>query len=142
MTETRTPPMISTSDQAPPPTDSSATKSKLSRRIWGSVRGILTPIAAIVVALLISGLILLLAGYDPLLAFQVMWKGAFGDLRTITEVLLKATPLILIGVGLAAWTYFAAKPEGIGDAWAGGFSGWISLLLFVGLGWVLWRRGS
>jgi simple sugar transport system permease protein len=93
--------MISTSDQAPPPTDSSATKSKIWRQIWGSVRGILTPIAAIVVALLISGLILLLAGYDPLLAFQVMWKGAFGDLRTITEVLLKATPLILIGVGLA-----------------------------------------
>lgn len=46
----------------------------------------------------------------------------------------------LIGVGLAAWTYFVAKPEGIGDAWAGGFSGWISLLLFAGLGWVLWRR--
>jgi putative OPT family oligopeptide transporter len=46
----------------------------------------------------------------------------------------------LIGVGLAAWTYFVAKPEGIGDAWAGGFSGWVSLLLFVGLGWVLWKR--
>lgn len=48
----------------------------------------------------------------------------------------------LIGVGLAAWTYFVAKPGGIGDAWAGGFSSWISLLLFAGLGWVLWRRSS
>jgi putative OPT family oligopeptide transporter len=46
----------------------------------------------------------------------------------------------LIGVGLAAWTYFVAKPEGVGDAWLGGFSPWLSLLLFVGLGWILWRR--
>ncbi|GAB4327024.1 MAG: oligopeptide transporter, OPT family [Candidatus Zixiibacteriota bacterium] len=46
----------------------------------------------------------------------------------------------LIGVGLAAWTYFAAKPEGIGDAWAGPFSSVISLLLFAGLAWILWRR--
>ncbi|MBD3298665.1 MAG: oligopeptide transporter, OPT family [candidate division Zixibacteria bacterium] len=46
----------------------------------------------------------------------------------------------LIGVGLAAWTYFVAKPGGIGDAWAGPFSSVISLLLFVGLAWVLWRR--
>ena len=30
-----------------------------------------------------------------------MWKGAFADLRTITELLIKATPLILIAAGLA-----------------------------------------
>ena len=101
MTETQTPPMISTSDPVPPPADSGATTSKLFRQILNSLRGILIPIAAILVALLISGIILLMAGYNPLIAFKVMWAGAFGDLRTISEVLLKATPLILIGIGLA-----------------------------------------
>lgn len=86
MSETHTP-TVSSSAQLP--------------RLWDSLRGILTPIGAIAVALFISGLILLAAGYNPLEAFKVMWEGAFSDMRTFTEVLLKATPLILIGVGLA-----------------------------------------
>ncbi len=89
MSETQTP-IISPSDQP-----------SVGLRIWDSLRGILTPIGAIAVALFISGLILLAAGYNPLEAFKVMWEGAFSDMRTFTEVLLKATPLILIGVGLA-----------------------------------------
>jgi general nucleoside transport system permease protein len=62
---------------------------------------VLTPLAAILVALLVSGLILLATGYDPALAFSAMWNGAFADLRTISEVLIKATPLILIAAGLS-----------------------------------------
>ena len=70
-------------------------------RLWRGVWSSLTPLAAILVALLVSGLILLLAGYDPLNAYVILFNGAFGDTRTITEVALKATPLILIGGGLA-----------------------------------------
>ncbi|MGC8781492.1 MAG: ABC transporter permease [Anaerolineae bacterium] len=62
---------------------------------------VLTPLAAIAVALLVSALILLASGYDPAVAFAAMWQGAFADLRTITELLIKATPLILIAAGLA-----------------------------------------
>jgi len=46
-------------------------------------------------------LILLVSGYNPAVAFVAMWRGAFADLRTITELLIKATPLILIAAGLA-----------------------------------------
>ena len=56
---------------------------------------------AIAVALLISGFLLLLSGYDPLIAFKALVQGAFGDQRVLSEVLLQATPLILIGSGLA-----------------------------------------
>ncbi len=69
-------------------------------RIFRSVLGITLPIAAIVIALVISGVILLVAGYDPVQAFEAMWSGAFGDIRSISEVLLNATPLIMIGAGL------------------------------------------
>lgn len=65
------------------------------------VATIISPIAAIILALTISALLLLAAGFNPARAFTVIWQGAFGDLRTITEVLIKATPLILIGSGLA-----------------------------------------
>ncbi len=62
---------------------------------------ILSPIAAIALALAISAILLLASGYSPARAYSVMWNGAFGDLRTFSEVLIKATPLILIGSGLA-----------------------------------------
>lgn len=62
---------------------------------------IITPVAAIAVALLVSALLLIVAGFSPIEAYTVMWNGAFGDLRAFTEVLIKATPLILIGSGLA-----------------------------------------
>jgi general nucleoside transport system permease protein len=71
------------------------------RRARAIVSTVLTPLAAIAVALVASGLILLVTGYDPILAFSSMWNGAFADLRTITELLIKATPLILIAAGLA-----------------------------------------
>jgi len=47
----------------------------------------------------------------------------------------------LIAVALAGYVYLVGKPEGIGDAWLGGFSGWLALALFAGLAYVLWRRG-
>jgi ABC-type uncharacterized transport system permease subunit len=70
--------------------------SRLSKFLWGVVG----PIAAILVAFLVSGIILLMAGYNPVFAYITLLEGAFGDMRVITEVLLQATPLILIGAGL------------------------------------------
>lgn len=75
--------------------------SRWARRGLNIVSTVLTPVAAIIAALLVSALILLIGGYDPLAAFSAMWQGAFADLRTITELLIKAIPLILIAAGLA-----------------------------------------
>jgi len=71
---------------------------RIGHALW---RVLVVPSGAILVALAVSALLLLLAGFNPLEAYKVMWSGAFRDVRTFTEVLLKATPLILIGVGLA-----------------------------------------
>ncbi len=70
-------------------------------KLRGILSGILSPILAILTAFLVSAIILLLAGFDPINAFETLLEGSFGDVRVITEVLLQATPLILIGVGLA-----------------------------------------
>ena len=64
-------------------------------------RIIAPPSAAVAVALLVGGILLLSAGYSPLKAYGEMWTGAFGSLNNLAETLLKSTPLILIGSGLA-----------------------------------------
>ena len=61
---------------------------------------VLPPIAAVLAALGVSALLLALTGYHAADVVNVMVLGAFADERSIAEVLLKATPLILIGVGL------------------------------------------
>ncbi|RME84114.1 MAG: ABC transporter permease [Caldilineae bacterium] len=78
-----------------------APASGLRRRWQVLLWSTLGPIAAILAAFVVSGLMLLVAGFDPLFAFATLLRGAFGDLRVISEVLLQATPLMLIGVGLA-----------------------------------------
>jgi len=60
-----------------------------------------TPFAAIPLALLIGAAILWITGSDPVKAYQAMWVGAFRDKTAVAEVLVKATPLIFIGIGLA-----------------------------------------
>jgi general nucleoside transport system permease protein len=86
---------------ATPARDPAVASPSWTRRARGIAGAILTPLAAIATALLVSGLILLVCGYDPVQAFSAMWKGAFADPRTVTEVLIKATPLIIIASGLA-----------------------------------------
>ncbi len=69
---------------------------------WPTVRhALLLPVLALGAALLAGVLILAVTGYDPLRAYQFMWRGVFGSQRTFSEVLLKATPLILTGSGIA-----------------------------------------
>ena len=73
----------------------------LGLRLAGRVASaILPPIAAVLLALAVSALLLQLNGFHASDVVKVMVLGAFADERSISEVLLKATPLILIGVGL------------------------------------------
>ncbi len=67
----------------------------------GRFEGALTPIFAILIALAFGAILMLMAGYNPVTAYGEMLAGIFGDARNFGEVLLKATPLILIGAGLA-----------------------------------------
>lgn len=58
------------------------------------------PIASIVLALAVSGIVLLLAGVNPFLAYGQMFKEAFGSAYGFNEVLVKSTPLILCSLGV------------------------------------------
>lgn len=56
--------------------------------------------AALIGALLIGAFFILLAKSDPFLAYQVMLTGPFTSSFGLTEVVVRATPLLLTGLGI------------------------------------------
>lgn len=60
----------------------------------------LFPIVAVAIALAFGAVLLFISGFNGWDVINVMLLGVFQDLRSVSEVLLKAVPLILIGAGL------------------------------------------
>jgi simple sugar transport system permease protein len=61
---------------------------------------LLLPVAAVVAALLVGALLLLMLGVSPLSAYGSLFSGALGNVSGITQTLTKATPLLLVGLGI------------------------------------------
>ncbi len=65
----------------------------------------LVSLAAIFVSLLLAlvtiAIVFRLFGLDPLAAYARMFRGAFGSVYGLSETLVKAIPLLIIGVGLS-----------------------------------------
>jgi len=69
----------------------------------------LVPVASFVLALLFGAVLLALAGANPLQTYRAMLEGAFGtpdqwrqrEFYSLTETLVKATPLMLTGLGVS-----------------------------------------
>jgi general nucleoside transport system permease protein len=55
---------------------------------------------ALLAALLIGAVMLLLLGVNPLTAYASMITGVFGSVSGITQSIVKATPLLLVGLGI------------------------------------------
>jgi simple sugar transport system permease protein len=51
-------------------------------------------------ALILGIFVLLVLGKDPVEAYTAMFRGAFGNVNGITQTLVKATPLLLVGLGI------------------------------------------
>jgi len=60
-----------------------------------------TSIGAVLLAFVISGFILKSVGADPLYIYSYFWTASFGSWGSISDVVVKATPLLLIGLGSA-----------------------------------------
>jgi simple sugar transport system permease protein len=73
-----------------------------SRNIVGSILGrISIPVLAIVTALVVSSLAMLASGTNPIEAYLALAEGAVGTQKAIIETIIKATPFILAGIGIA-----------------------------------------
>jgi ABC-type uncharacterized transport system permease subunit len=86
--------------------------------------------AALVAGLVVLAVGLELAGYDSAAALGALWSGAFGSWYALTSAtLVRAVPLILIGLGLAvAFRGGAFNIGGEGQFYAGAIAAtWIGL---------------
>ncbi|WP_028263703.1 ABC transporter permease [Atopobium fossor] len=63
------------------------------------------PITATILAIffgfVIAALVLVAAGYDPIASFGALFNGALGKPKYLSNVIIKATPIILTGVAVA-----------------------------------------
>lgn len=71
-----------------------------------------TSIGAVIISFILGGLVILLTGGDPLRVGQFFFEATFGSWGTFSDTLVKATPLIL--VGLACTIAFKMKLWNIG----------------------------
>lgn len=60
----------------------------------------LLPLIAVVAALLVGALVLILLEVSPLEAYQAMFSGAFTNKNGLADTLVKAIPLLLVGLGI------------------------------------------
>ena len=95
-----------------------------------TLREILAPVGALIVAILIGGIVVSLMGISPLAAFNVYFVEPLSQSYSLQAIAVKATPLALIAVGLTfcyranLWNIGAE-----GQFIAGGaLGGWLGLL--------------
>ncbi len=98
------------------------------------------PVLGVLVGLLIGAVLIWITGANPFDAYLIMFKGAFGGQRQITETLLKACPILLIGLGMTvAFRTRVWNIGGEGQYYMGAlFGGLVALYLFKLPQPVLW----
>ena len=107
---------------------------------WNDIAfGALTPSLAVIAALIIGAVMLLLLKADPIKAYAAMIGGALGDVSGLTQSLVKATPLLLVGLGIViAFRASVINIGGEGQIIAGALMGtWFSLAFRDWPAWLL-----
>lgn len=99
----------------------------------------LLPLTGMLVALLIGAIMLLILKVNPLTAYAQMVNGAFGSVTGITQTLVKATPLLLVGLGICiAFRASVINIGGEGQIIAGALAAtWFPLVFRTWPGWLL-----
>lgn len=64
------------------------------------ITGAALPVLAVAGALIVGALLLLMLGVNPFTAYAALFNGALGNVSGITQTLTKATPLLLVGLGI------------------------------------------
>ena len=110
------------------------------RREWFSrlVDGLL-PLFATLAALAVGAVMLLFLRVNPVVAYESLWKGAFGSTNAFAETLVKATPLLLVGLGICiSFRGDVINIGGEGQMIVGAIlATWIGLTLTSWPGWVV-----
>ena len=77
---------------------------------FGAILGPLMPFFATLLALLIGAAMLSALGANPLKAYSALIDGAFGSLNALADTVVRATPLLFVGLGICI--FLDAHPDG------------------------------
>ncbi len=75
-------------------------KQRLKSYFSSPVIDALLPVFATLAALLVGAFMLLALGANPFVAYGALLQGAFGSVNSIADTLVRATPLLFVGVGI------------------------------------------
>jgi general nucleoside transport system permease protein len=97
------------------------------------------PVIGMLVALILGAVMLLFLKVDPFTAYGEMISGALGSVSGITQTLVKATPLLLVGLGICiAFRASVINIGGEGQIILGALAGtWFPLAFRTWPGWAL-----
>lgn len=99
---------------------------------------VIMPLLSILAAFLLSGLLILAWGSNPLQAYAALFSGAFGSLNAIATTLTRLTPLVFTGLAVAYGYrsgFFNVGAEG--QLFVGGLAAGWAAITFSGLPAVL-----
>lgn len=71
---------------------------KLLKGKWASIT---VPLLSVALGLLVGGVIMLVSGYNPIVAYAALFNGIFSNTYVIGETIRQMTPLILSGLAVA-----------------------------------------
>ena len=100
---------------------------------------VLMPVFATLAALAVGAVVLLFLGVNPFEAYGALIEGAFGSPNAMAETLVKATPLLLVGLGICiAFRGNVINIGGEGQMIIGAIFATILGITFTGLpGWLM-----
>ena len=99
----------------------------------------LLPVIATIAALIVGAILLLVLKVNPIVAYRALIEGAFGSPNAFAETLVKATPLLLVGIGICiAYRGNVINIGGEGQMIVGALlSTWVGLTLTDLPGWLV-----
>jgi len=106
---------------------------------FASLIDALLPVFATLAALLFGAVMLIILGVNPFVAYQALIEGAFGSTNAFAETLVRATPLLLIGIGICiAYRGSVINIGGEGQMIVGALlSTWVGLNISGLPGWLM-----
>jgi len=125
---------------SPNPTAGSESHSKRPTVDWASIGiNVLLPVGGVVVALLIGVVMLASLKANPITAYAALISGAVGSTFDLTQTLVKATPLLLVGLGICiAFRANVINIGGEGQIILGALMAtWFPLTFHTWPGWLL-----
>lgn len=90
---------------------------------------IAVPLISVLLGFVLGAIIMLIFGYDPILAYSGLFKSAFGNIKNIGEIVRSMGPLILIALAFTVASRAGFFNIGLpGQAFIGWiFAGWFAL---------------